>query len=110
MSGDTLSSANVNIGVWKKIWILKVPHKVRNLVWRGCANCLPTKFALRTRQIDVTKTCPMCNAEMEDTIHALVKCPVAKIVWCQTEKGDRNGLANTFISWWQLILQSQQKE
>ena len=48
-SEDTLSSANVNTGVWKKIWTLQIPPKVRNLVWHACANCLPTKFALRTK-------------------------------------------------------------
>ena len=109
MSGYTLSSTNVNTGVWNSIWILQVPFKVRHLVWGACANCLPTN-ALQTKQVDVTETCPMCNAKMEDTLHVLVKCLVAKSVWCQTEIGDQNGLANTFISWWQLILQGQQKE
>lgn len=34
-------------GSWDLIWKLKVPSKVKNLIWRICRNCLPTRIRLR---------------------------------------------------------------
>ena len=31
---------------WSRIWHLKVPPKVKNLVWRVCRGCLPTRVHL----------------------------------------------------------------
>jgi len=33
-------------GYWSSIWKLKVPPKVKNLVWRMCRGCLPTRVRL----------------------------------------------------------------
>ena len=82
MSSSTLLSVYVNPSVWNNIWALQIPPKVRNLVWRACSSSLPTKIALRTKHVDIAETCPMCNAEMEDTLHVFVKCPYARSVWC----------------------------
>lgn len=32
-----------NSGFWRKLWNLKVPAKVKNLLWRAATGCLPTK-------------------------------------------------------------------
>ena len=29
--------------VWKGIWALQVPRKIKNLFWRACRNAMPTK-------------------------------------------------------------------
>ena len=39
--------------LWKKIWSLKVPHKVRVHVWRICRGIVPTVEALRERHVAI---------------------------------------------------------
>lgn len=58
--------------VWKELWNLKVPPKVKHLVWRATSGCLPTKPQLCTRKVNISPLCPMCNSEEVETIqHAL---------------------------------------
>ena len=97
-SRSTLVFEDVNPIVWNNIWSLQVSSKVKFLVWCACSNCLPIKSALRTRHVDIVEMCLMCNAELEDTLHVLVKCIYAKSVWCQSIIGDRSGFVNNFIS------------
>jgi len=39
-------------GYWSGIWKLKVPPKVKNLIWRICRDCFPTRVKLRSRGIN----------------------------------------------------------
>ena len=39
--------------LWKKIWSLKVPHKVQVHVWRICRGIVPIAKALRARHVDI---------------------------------------------------------
>ena len=42
--------------LWKKIWALECPNKVRNLIWRPCRNSFPLKCNL-FRQTIIAKQC-----------------------------------------------------
>lgn len=45
-----IKDAEANIVVsefWKKMWKIRVPLKVKDLLWRAASNCLPTKTLLR---------------------------------------------------------------
>ena len=70
--------------LWKKIWGLEVPNKVKNLVWRACTNSLPTKANLVRRKIISDGLCDICRLHQEDTNHALYCCPVLNPLWSQT--------------------------
>ena len=83
---------------------------MRSFIWRACSNCLPTKLALKSKHVEVSKVCPICNDSIEDVTHALVKCLYARRVCCQTLVGDRSGVVDMFGNWWKQILQSQTKE
>ena len=37
--------------VWKAIWSMQVPQKVKNFIWRACRNAMPTKHALMRRTV-----------------------------------------------------------
>ena len=62
--------------LWKKIWGLEVPNKVKNLVWRACTNSLPTKANLVQQKIITDNLCDICKMHQEDTKHALYYYPV----------------------------------
>ena len=70
--------------LWKKIWGLKVPGKVRNLVWRACKNALPTKMNLLHRKVVTSAVCELCNLHTEDPAHALYHCPKLETLWQST--------------------------
>ena len=70
--------------LWKKIWGLKVPEKVRNLVWRACKNALPTKMNLLHRKVVTSAVCELCNLQTEDPAHALYHCPKLETLWQST--------------------------
>ena len=38
-----------------------MPTKVKNFIWRAYSNCLPTKVTLKSKNVEVSNICPMCN-------------------------------------------------
>lgn len=70
-----------NNPLWKNFWNIKAPPKCSNLVWRAVSYCLPTKTALQTKHVQIDNICPVCNEEVESTIHSLVQCKVASLCW-----------------------------
>ena len=67
--------------VWKVIWQLQVPPKVKNFIWQACCNALPTKQALMRRKIVADPICERCKLDVEETEHALWSCPKLDVVW-----------------------------
>lgn len=69
---------------WKKLWLLKIPGKVVNLLWRVCRGCLPTLAALASRHVNVDIGCHWCKSECETDSHALFECGFARTVWAMS--------------------------
>ncbi|KAM6542760.1 hypothetical protein CsatB_007207 [Cannabis sativa] len=86
---------------WTKFWKLKIPPKVKNLVWRAGRECLPTLKQLRLRRVDVQTLCPICRDAEESIEHALLLCTRLK------QACDRVGIgtaiaatgAGNFLGW-----------
>ena len=72
---DTELNGATNDGItspiWKAIWRMNVPNRVKSLVWRAGRNALPTRMNLVRRQILTDAMCPECKVQPEDTQHAL---------------------------------------
>ncbi|XP_019164334.1 PREDICTED: uncharacterized protein LOC109160501 [Ipomoea nil] len=66
---------------WTKIWTLKIPPKVKMLIWQTCNGCLPTTDILRGRRVDYTATCRLCDAEAESSLHVFFKCLMTRACW-----------------------------
>lgn len=49
-------------------------------------NCLATGENKFIRKLDVSHICEVCGTEVEDTIHALCRCPLAGSLWQAMQK------------------------
>uniref|UniRef100_A0A7N2LK24 Reverse transcriptase zinc-binding domain-containing protein n=1 Tax=Quercus lobata TaxID=97700 RepID=A0A7N2LK24_QUELO len=67
--------------VWKTLWKLKVPNKIKVFGWRACCNILPTQANLAQKWIIQDNRCEACKTEPETGIHALWNCGVSQDVW-----------------------------
>ena len=67
--------------LWKKIWSLECPNKMRNLMWRASRNSLPSKCNLMSRRIITDQMCDRCKDENEDIMHAVWGCKGLDGVW-----------------------------
>ena len=67
--------------LWKKIWGLQVPNKVKHLAWKACKDLLPTKTNLIRRKVITESYCDVCKLHQEDVVHALFHCPASQLVW-----------------------------
>ncbi|KAL8113024.1 hypothetical protein AgCh_020371 [Apium graveolens] len=66
---------------WRKMWSLRLPGKVLNLVWRACCGCLPTAMALTNKRVEINKICPWCHQAEETDIHVFFECNFARSMW-----------------------------
>lgn len=85
---------------------LSVPPKVKHLLWRVCCDCLPTNVALLSKKVDISTVCVICNGEVEDDFHSLVRCPAALQVLHKLGFKITISGVFSFASWWDLFLQN----
>ena len=67
--------------MWKKVWSLNIPPKVRTFMWRACLDVLPTKANLAQRKVRIDTRCSLCCQQNETTCHISWECPLARNVW-----------------------------
>lgn len=67
--------------MWKDLWQLEVPAKVKLLIQKGLNNILPTKDSLLRRNIVESNLCRVCAREKETTVHVLWVCPAPADIW-----------------------------
>lgn len=80
-SGQPSHSAGNNNPLWRKIWKIKVPPKVRVFWWRVAHDFIPSRANLFHRHIERLGTCEFCGAYEETTFHALTECTFARQFW-----------------------------
>ena len=81
--------------LWKRIWGLNVPCKVKNLVWRAAKNSLPTKQNLVKRKVLIDDHCDHCKMQQEDPLHALYLYPKLKEIWLSVQAWNQCSLRQT---------------
>lgn len=62
---------------WDLIWKCKLPQKIKIFAWKVASNCLATMDNKRKRKLVNSDICIICNREVENSVHALCKCPRA---------------------------------
>ena len=63
--------------VWKKLWKLCVPNKIKVFGWKACHEILPTRVNLARRKITSDHVCHCCKSLPESTVHAIWECGAA---------------------------------
>ena len=87
------SSGDSRTRLWKKVWQLKLPVKVRIFAWKACMDGLPTKLKLAKRGLNVGVECPLCEKAVESSSHALIYCNKVCEVWWNWQNCPINLLA-----------------
>lgn len=96
-------------GVWRKLWNLEVPNKVKNFLWRATTNVLPTYDNLIRRRVEVMPICSLCNHQNETVLHALVDRAFARTCWLFSSLGFV-GHCSSFLNWLDQVFTHSSKE
>jgi ribonuclease HI len=67
--------------VWKSVWKLKIPSKIKIFFWRALHGILPLKCIMANRHVGTSSECPICHQGPEDILHLLFQCSAAREVW-----------------------------
>ncbi|XP_075658874.1 uncharacterized protein LOC142628714 [Castanea sativa] len=70
--------------IWKVVWQVKCPSKIRQFMWCSCNNIFPTKNQLMSRGVGQDDVCLLCGCS-KTTGHILWGCRYAKNVWSDTK-------------------------
>lgn len=66
--------------LWKTVWAIKGPNKLKHFVWLACKGSLAVKERLFNRHIAPDNKCTICG-EVETIIHSLFFCKHAMDLW-----------------------------
>ena len=88
---------------------MKVPPKVKTLLWRACREAMPTKSALFRSKISPDPLCVRCQASAKTPLHALWSCTELDSVWSDTVPW-RNRGSMQFVDFKELLLRQIKKK
>ena len=80
-TSQTSTHAELMKPLWKRIWSLSIPCKIRNFLWRACKDAIPTLKNLKRRCVMEDSSCSLFAQHDEDALHALWSCPALAQVW-----------------------------
>lgn len=67
--------------IWKSLWHLSVPNKIKSFAQRASKNILPTKANLFHRKVIDNPTCEACGLEVESSGHLFRNCEKTRSIW-----------------------------
>ncbi|KAK5834916.1 hypothetical protein PVK06_010596 [Gossypium arboreum] len=98
-------------GVYKKIWELNLPPKIRIIVWQITKDYIPTAVNLYNRRISSSPSYPSYSEALENFMHTLLVCGPAKDVW-QSMGVDWSNFNESmdFCTWINLVFQDRRHD
>ena len=75
------SSSENSHQVWKSIWKIRTPNKIRHFIWCVARDSMPIKRNLKARHLPVEETCELCGDSQESFMHSIWLCEHAQSVW-----------------------------
>ena len=61
INGAPSSSNGEGSKVWKSIWKIRAPPKIKHFMWRAAKDSLPSKQNIARRKIPIDETCSLCE-------------------------------------------------
>lgn len=77
----TMDSGTSNHRIWKNLWKLDLPGKIKIFAWRAIKELMPCNAILANRHIIPNGGCPVCQNGAENIKHVFFTCDRAKAVW-----------------------------
>ncbi|XP_012435476.1 uncharacterized protein LOC105762113 [Gossypium raimondii] len=71
--------------LFKQIWGLSCPPKIKIALWKFVNAYVPTKSSLYDKRIASDPTCPRCHLDVENVNHVFRLCVFARDVWVALE-------------------------
>ena len=67
--------------LWRRLWKIRAPERIKMLLRRIASNALPTRQNISLRTHIPDPSCSLCGHVSESTCHIFFHCPVAKAIW-----------------------------
>ena len=99
---EALPSQFTNRDMWKSVWCLGVPSKVKVFVWKLIHEGVPVRKNLKTHIASVVDSCPWCFNSVELVHHCFLAYPHSKQVWERSNlvRLSRNQESIPCWQWW----------
>ncbi|XP_026443765.1 uncharacterized protein LOC113343881 [Papaver somniferum] len=81
ISPTTQNSNKVPKLVWKKLWSMNAPHKIKLSIWKYLKGIVPTLVKISHYKPNIDTMCPHCKVDNETIEHLLITCPYSPSVW-----------------------------
>lgn len=91
-----------SMAIWKRLRQLKVPPKVKHIVWRALSDVLPCRSSLRGRRVLLDDYSSFCLSEVETMLHVFVQCQFARSVWLYFPQSDNKKATTIVMTLWAL--------
>ncbi|XP_072064201.1 uncharacterized protein [Arachis hypogaea] len=75
------STSDARRELWKEIWKMKVPSKIKSFLWKAAYDIVPVNSNLFKKRIAGSPICQICTKEVETTEHALLLCEWTRAAW-----------------------------
>ncbi|XP_072088190.1 uncharacterized protein [Arachis hypogaea] len=75
------STSTDNRELWKEIWNMNVPSKIRMFLWKAAQNIIPVNSNLYKRRLRDNPICSICKKEEETVEHAVLLCEWTRGTW-----------------------------
>ena len=66
--------------LWSRLWRIKVPERIKMLLWRIASNTITVKEILAQRMGIENRLCDPCHEAPESSCHLFSLCPVARAI------------------------------
>ncbi|KAL0013436.1 hypothetical protein SO802_000505 [Lithocarpus litseifolius] len=83
--GTEPSDPTILRGIWRYVWGMNTPDKLKHFAWKACKNILATKENLKSRNITNDNLCDACGKQSESACHIFCFCEKAKEVWVSSK-------------------------